>query len=220
MKINHFLQLIILFLCILWNNTANAAVLSTEEARHWAQNKGEEIIAILSSEQGENKQNRLENILNHDIDLAHAAKFVIGKYWKSMTDEQKERYNTIFREYLKSSYQSYNLEIKKDDISFKIEKVVKNNDQVDVFCTIILKNLEKKVDQESKGGISAVFVLVKNENTIQVRDLKIEESSLLISLRQRFYKMIHEDDDDEIDWFLDDLEASAKDNYQNNQNDF
>ncbi len=220
MKINHFLQLIILFLCILWYGTVHAEFLSVTDAKKWAQNKGEEIIDILASEESEQKQERLNAIMEHDIDIDHAAKFVIGKYWRTMTEEQKTRYNTVFRNYLKNAYQSHDLNIQKGDISFAIDKAEQNNKTVDVFCTIMIKKMEEKVDEASKGGVKVVFVLVKNGNNIQVQDLKIEESSFLISLRQRFYKMLHEDDDDEIDWFLDDLEASVKDNNQNNSEDF
>ena len=220
MKINHFLQLIILFLCILWHNISCAATLSTEEAKRWAQNKGEEIISILSSEESEQKKEKLNAIMDRDVDIAHAAKFVIGKYWRTMDDAQKERYNTAFRNYLRSAYQSHNLNINDGDVSFEINKAEQNDNTVNVFCTIIVKSLEEKVDEQSQGGIKVVFVLVKNNADIQVRDLKIEESSFLISLRQRFYKMIHEEDDDEIDWFLDDLEATIKENNENNSSDF
>ena len=50
-----------------------------------------------------------------------------------------------------------------------------------------------------------------------VRDLKIGESSLLIAYRERFYKMIHQDNDDEIDWFLEDLESITEDKEIENQ---
>ena len=40
-----------------------------------------------------------------------------------------------------------------------------------------------------------------------VRDLKIEQSSLLLAFRERFQQMIHQDNDDEIAWFLEDLQA-------------
>ena len=49
-----------------------------------------------------------------------------------------------------------------------------------------------------------------------VRDLKIGESSLLIAYRERFNKMIHDDNDDEIDWFLEDLENITADKEQEN----
>ena len=220
MKINHFLQLIILFLCILWHNACYATPLSIDEAKKWAQNKGEEIIDILVSEEAKQKQERLNYIMEHDIDIEHAKKFAIGKYWRTMNEEQKARYDTAFKNYIKSAYQSYDLDIKKGDVTFAINKAEQNEKTVDVFCTIIIKNIEQNVDEASKGGINVVFALVKNDGIIQVQDFKIEESSLLISLRQRFYKMIHEDDDDEIDWFLDDLESASPDDIINNSPDF
>ena len=44
-----------------------------------------------------------------------------------------------------------------------------------------------------------------------MRDLKVDESSLLLSFRERFYKMIHQDNDDEISWFLEDLATITAD---------
>ena len=49
-----------------------------------------------------------------------------------------------------------------------------------------------------------------------VRDLKIGESSLLIAYRERFNKMIHDDNDDEIEWFLEDLENITADKEEEN----
>ena len=37
------------------------------------------------------------------------------------------------------------------------------------------------------------------------------ENSFLISYRERFYQMIHEDNDDDIDWYLEDLENRIED---------
>ncbi|MBR1904408.1 MAG: hypothetical protein IJ824_04450, partial [Alphaproteobacteria bacterium] len=51
---------------------------------------------------------------------------------------------------------------------------------------------------------------------VQVRDLKVEESSLLLSYRDRFYKMIHEDSDDDMTWFLEDLTALTQDTEEKN----
>ena len=62
-----------------------------------------------------------------------------------------------------------------------------------------------------------IFSLVKQENKIMVRDLKIGESSLLIAYRERFYKILHQDNDDEIEWFLEDLENLTSDKEAENQ---
>ena len=50
-----------------------------------------------------------------------------------------------------------------------------------------------------------------------VQDMKIQESSMLLSFRDRFNKMIQVDSDGEIDWFLEDLEVIVSDNERENQ---
>ena len=50
-----------------------------------------------------------------------------------------------------------------------------------------------------------------------VQDMKIQESSLLLSFRDRFNKMIQVDSDGEIDWFLEDLEIIVSDSEKENQ---
>ena len=62
-----------------------------------------------------------------------------------------------------------------------------------------------------------MFSLIRENGKIKVRDLKIAESSLLVTYRERFNKMIHQDNDDEIDWFLDDLMALTEDKERENE---
>ena len=215
MKIKSFLQLIILFFFAL--GIYAAAALTPPQAEQWAQNKGQEILQILSNKNNTDKYEKLDQILNEDIDLDFAARFVLGKYWRQMTDAQKEQYVPLFKRYVSALYKSVPLNIDSDDIHFTIDKVVETPKGMEVFCTILIKKIEQTVDQQSKGGIKVLFTLVENNAHIQVRDLKVEESSLLISYRDRFYKMIHQDNDDELEWFLEDFEALVQDTEQKNE---
>lgn len=215
MKIKSFLQLIILFFFAL--GIYAAAALTPPQAEQWAQNKGQEILQILSDKNNTDKYEQLDQILNEDIDLDFAAKFVLGKYWRQMTDAQKEQYVPLFKRYVAALYKSVPLNIDTDDIHFTIDKVVETPKGMEVWCTILIKKIEQAADQQSKGGIKVLFTLVENNAHIQVRDLKVEESSLLISYRDRFYKMIHQDSDDELEWFLEDFEALVQDTEQKNE---
>ena len=215
MKIKSFLQLIILFFFAL--GICAAAALTPPQAEQWAQNKGQEILQILSDKNNTDKYEQLDQILNEDIDLDFAAKFVLGKYWRQMTDTQKEQYVPLFKRYVAALYKSVPLNIDTDDIHFSIDKVVETPKGMEVWCTIQIKKIEQAADQQSKGGIKVLFTLVENNAHIQVRDLKVEESSLLISYRDRFYKMIHQDSDDELEWFLEDFEALVQDTEQKNE---
>ena len=194
-----------------------AAALTPPQAEQWAQNKGQEILQILSDKNNTDKYEQLDKILKEDIDLDFAARFVLGKYWRQMTDAQKEQYVPLFKRYVAALYKSVPLNIDTDDIHFTIDKVVETPKGMEVWCTIQIKKIEQAADQQSKGGIKVLFTLVENNAHIQVRDLKVEESSLLISYRDRFYKMIHQDSDDELEWFLEDFEALVQDTEQKNE---
>ncbi len=217
MKIKSFLQLIILFFGIFCFNITEAKALTSAEAQSWAQQKGEQILQILSSPSSPQKYTELDKILTQDIDLNHAAKFVVGKYWRQMTPEQQAEYVPLFKRYVAALYKSVPLDIETDSIHFQIDKTITTSNGVEVWCTIFAKQLEKAVDEKSKGGIKVLFILTDANGSIQVRDLKVEESSLLLSYRDRFYKMIHEDNDDDITWFLEDLTTITQDTEEKNE---
>lgn len=215
MKIKYCLQVIAFFSCLLFAGSISAGTVPQQEADKWALGKGKEILDILTQSDIAEKYQALDSILYNDVDLEHAAKFVMGRYWKTMTDEQKEKYVPLFKRYISSLYKSYPLDIPKGTIDFSVGKILVDKNSTDIHCLIKLQNLKsgKTVKNiEEKGGIPTIFTIVKNNNRILVRDLKIGESSLLISFREKFKKMIHQDNDDEIDWFLEDLEYITQDN--------
>jgi ABC-type transporter MlaC component len=218
MKIKYFLQLIILFLSILYTNVSFASTsVPQNEAKNWANFKGEQILKILSDTNLTTKYKQLDKILYEDIDLDNAAKFVMGKHWRQMSDNQKEIYVPLFKRYISSLYKGYPLELKNGDIQYDVNRIIENKNTTDVFCNIKIKALENAVDEQSKGGFDVLFVLVKKQNKIMVQDMKIQESSLLLSFRDRFNKMIQVDSDGEIDWFLEDLEIIVSDSEKENQ---
>lgn len=217
MKLKHFLQLIILFLSVvIFSPLANASDFTAEEARTWADNKGKEILEIMTSVDRTKKFEQLDSLLSNDVDLDYAARFVVGKYWKKMTDEQKEKYAQIFKKYTSALYKGYPTNLEKGAVTYTIDKVISDKESQYVHCTIFIDAVEKNVDKESQGGVHVVFRLVKNNDKIQVRDLQITETGFLVAYRERFYKMLHDDDDD-IDWFLEDLEQMTADMEADNQ---
>jgi phospholipid transport system substrate-binding protein len=216
MKIKSFLQLIILFFGIFCYSADNAAALTPVQAKSWAEQKGEQILQILSAPSSAQKYAELDTILAQDIDLDHAAKFVVGKYWRQMTPEQQAEYVPLFKRYVSALYKSVPLDIKTDSIRFQIDKTAQTSAGTEVWCTIFAPQIEEMADEKSQGGIKVLFILTDANGHVQVRDLKVEESSLLLSYRDRFYKMIHEDSDDDMTWFLEDLTTVTQDTEEKN----
>ena len=67
------------------------------------------------------------------------------------------------------------------------------------------------IGEMAENGQPQIFMVTfrirEKNNTWQIIDLKLAESSLLLSYRNRFYEMINAVDG-EIDWFLEDLANS------------
>lgn len=207
----HFLQLIILFLTFcLTASFSSAADFSADEARTWVDNKGKQILEIMTSPERSQKFEQLDSLLYNDVDLDYAARFVVGKHWKNMTDEQKEKYSALFKKYTSALYKGYPTSLEHGEVTYSIDKVIPDKNSQFVHCTIFIKSVENNVDEASKGGIHVIFRLVKNDEHIQVRDIQITETSFLLAYRERFYKMLHDVDDD-IDWFLEDLAQMTAD---------
>ena len=206
MKLKCFLQFIILCSITFFPLSVCAADFSSDEARAWMDQKGKEVLKIMTSFQREDKFKQLDTLLFNDVDLDYAGQFVVGKYWKKMTPEQQKKYIPLFKRYTSALYKEYPLTLDKGAVTYVIDKVIADNDSQYVYCTIYIASIEKNVDETSKDGVKVVFRLVLNNGKIQVRDLQIAESSFLRAYRERFYKMIHEDDDDDMEWFLDDLQ--------------
>ena len=214
-KMKVFLRLIIFFLVLFMSAEVFAAEkINTDEAKNWANSKGNMIIHILNDTNLSRKYKALDEIFYKDIDLDHAAKFAVGKYWKKMTPEQQKQYVPLFKQYINGLYKGYPLNLGEGDISFSVSKVLQTKTGADVLCVIKLKQLSTS---ESQNSFNVLFSIIKKGERFQVRDLKIGSSSLLLAFRDRFYKMIHEDNDDEIDWFLEDLQTIVDDNEQKNQ---
>ena len=210
MKIKYFLQLIILFLFAVLPFRSAEAILSEAGAHRWAEDKGAEILQILAQPNSEEKYAALDKILATDIDLDHAARFVVGKYWRTMTEEQQTQYVALFKRYVAAIYKNYPLDIAANSINFNVENTISQKDKVLVKCRILFNDIPTDNDGK-KTDFRVLFVLKENGGQIQVEDLKVEDSSLLLSFRDRFYKIIHEDNDDEIGWFLEDFNAIVED---------
>ena len=69
--------------------------------------------------------------------------------------------------------------------------------------TNVLANIKFSMGKEPME-VSVSFRLHKVDDRIKIVDVKVAESSLLLSYRGKFYEMIAQNDE-EIDWFLEDL---------------
>ena len=188
----------------------------SDEAMMFAETKGREIIQIFQEQDLEERYRKLDELIVEYIDIDYIAKFVIGKYWRQMTDKQREDYRIMFERYGLAFYKTLPLEYAKN-----FEYDVVGATEEGKFANVSV-NLKVKMGNDWQN-ISLIFRLHKPLGKMKVVDVKVAESSLLLSYRSKFYEMIARNDD-EIEWFLEDfadltlsMEYNLKQNLSNQQ---
>lgn len=196
-----FVLVVILFMVFV--NVANASEATINLAKSWTQSKGEELLNVFSIKDKSLKYQKLDALFNKYIDINFVARFSLGKYYRGLSGQQKNIYENLFRRYCIVSYKSLPLSFA-TEIKFDIISVKKENKSYVIKTNI---NLPIELQKEDKNpDVYVDFYLVSNGNDFLIQDIKIMETSLLLSFRNKFTKMIFASND-EIDWFLDDFEA-------------
>lgn len=199
------LSLLLLLPQIVYAETA----ISSSEARLWANTKGQELIQALSEKNLAVKYDRLDKLMDENVNLDYVSKFVIGKYRRKMTPEQATTYNQLFHRYVKSLYKTTDLSFDAQTISFKINSVTEHEKFASVVCIVTPPKLEKNIEIQD---IPIKFKLIRGDKRkIQAVDVEISDISMVIEYRKRFYQMI-KNEGENIGWFLEKFEAQVKAN--------
>ncbi len=213
MKSKIFLQLIIFCFVSFADVALCAEKISQQEAESWTYQKGKDLLDTFALQDISVKYAKLDEMFLNDIDLDYIGKFVIGKYWRQMTKEQQERYMPLFKRYSLSLYKGFPLNFD-FDINFKVASVKTEKNYTDINTLITLDG--EVSDAQKQNSFLVSFRVHKVDGRIKIIDLKLGESSLILSYRGRFYEMIKELDD-EIEWFLEDLETVTASAEKQNQ---
>ena len=209
MKSKIFLQLIIFCFACFVGVASAAEKISPKEAEVWVNQKGKELLETFSLKDIRTKYAKLDDMFLNDVDLDYIGKFVVGKYWRQMSKEQQERYMPLFKRYSLSLYKGFPLNFN-FDINFKVTNIKTEKNYTDINTLITLDGEQQ--NPQNKNSFLVSFRVHKVDGKLKIIDLKLAESSLILSYRGRFYEMLRSVDD-EIEWFLEDLEmitASAE----------
>jgi phospholipid transport system substrate-binding protein len=220
MKSKYILQFIMFCMALLLPSAASAEEVKEEEAVEFAQTQGKNLLHAFSEPDIKVKYSTLDELLVNYVDLEYISRFVVGKYWRQMSDEQQKQYQDLFSRYAVSLYKGFPLAFD-DKLSFSIVGSRKEGNEVLVTANIRYAPAKKCCNTEpvtEKEGIDILveFRLHKKNGKITIIDIKVAESSLILSYRNRFYQMI-KDADEEMEWFLEDfmlITVSAEKQYK------
>ena len=139
-----------------------------------------------SSDPVESKIIKLNNIAEKSVDIDGIGMYTLGKYKKSITDDQKTKYKKLFRSYFLKSFSSRLVDYSNPKINIVSEKKI--NEKYTIVNSILVateKRPEVKIDWR---------VYTKDPNKPLIRDLIVEGLSLARTQKEEFNSVIQNND--------------------------
>ena len=156
------------------------AFASPDDASKFANNLGNKALAVLKDETLDplQKEAHLVDIFSNTVDVKWIGKFVLGKYWNRISDEEKTQYMEYYSPFLIRSYTSRFTEY--SDESFEIVGARETGDEEYLVETKILRT-------NGQQPVLANYRVRKTENsTYKVFDIIVEGVSLIATQRSEF----------------------------------
>ena len=145
-------------------------------------------IILSSSDPVESKIIKLNNIAERNVDIDGIGMYTLGKYRKSLNEDQKLKYKKLFKSYFLKSFSSRLVDYSDPKISIISKK--KLNDKYTIVNTLLeatSKNPEIKIDWR---------IYTKNPDRPLIRDLIVEGLSLARTQKEEFKSILQNNDDD------------------------
>ena len=152
---------------------------------------------LSSSDPVESKIIKLNNIAESNVDINGIGMYTLGKYRKSLNEDQKIKYKKLFKSYFLKSFSSRLVDYSDPKINVISEKKI--NDKYTIVGTVLeetSKNPEIKIEWR---------IYTKNPERPLIRDLIVEGLSLARTQKEEF-KSILQNNDGDINYLFKSLE--------------
>ena len=181
---NIFKILLVIFLSLILNNITFA-----KDPSALINGIVNEAASVLkSSDPVESKIIKLNEIAEKSVDIKGIGMYALGKHKKTMSDEQKTKYQKLFKSYFLKSFSSRLVDYTDPKINVVSQKVInKKYTIVNSILEATSKRPQVKIDWR---------IYTKNPDKPLIRDLIVEGLSLARTQKEEFNSVIQNNDGD------------------------
>ena len=172
---------ILLMLTIAWR--APEAAASGDEAEAFIDNLAKKSIVMMDPAYGTVSEREAEfrRIVGKGFAMATIGRFVVGRHWRTMTDEQRTEYQMLFREWLLKSYSGRLRQGTGQEIKFLKTTVVSKRDTF----------VRTRINQvSSRPPVIADWRVRKFDGQYKIIDIVVEGVSMAAAQKSEFESVI------------------------------
>lgn len=175
-----------LFLCLgnaLGNTPDVYAADGKNEASAFSDELGHKALAIITDKANSKdiKRTKLEKLFQQNVDIDWIGKFVLGRYWRDATDEQKKSYLSNYKAFLIKHYTSNLTEY--SDANFEVTKTAPEDGGGSVV-TVRIKR------PQAEDVVVYYTVRKKDGEGLKVYDIVVEGVSMITTQRSEFGSVV------------------------------
>ena len=200
--LSQFISLLVVVFCLFASAAPVRADAGNGKASLYVKNLGDQALTIITNKAltKPQKQAKLEKIFSENVDFAWVSRFVMGRYWREATLEQKKRYQTEYKKFLLLHYTS-----RFTDAGGGTFKIISEKDDGDGEYTI---SMQLQSDDRKSEPVMVDYRVRKDEGkpTYKIFDVIVEGVGLLTTQRSEFSSVIANKG---IDYLIDQLVAKS-----------
>lgn len=180
--------------------SAMAYAATEKQAAGYVSAMGEKAIDIIKNKSitKKDKATALESIFNDSVDFPWVARFVMGRFWRDATPDQRTRYTALYQRFLVLHYSSLFSDYTGG--SFKILYARAEGD--DEFTV----GMQIQAGSESGEPVMIDYKIRAEDNKFKIFDVTIEGVSMLSTQRSEFASILNSKG---VDYLIDQLQKKS-----------
>jgi len=168
---------VLVFIVLAYTAPAQAA-----NPQDFVQNMGDKAFASLSEEglSQDQRTERFRGLLNEAFDLPRMARFTLGRYWRTATDEEKTEFIALFEKFVIQAYSN-----RFQDMSGQKLNVI-NAREVSASQALVLSEIEIP----GKAPVKINWRVRSKDDAHKIVDVLVQGISMSVTQRDEFASVI------------------------------
>lgn len=192
------LALSLLVLALIVPGPAKGLMASTGDASEFIQKLGDQALEVLGDKSVSlrERETTFRGLLSDGFDLNLIGRFVLGRYWRTATEEQRANYQRVFGEYILQTYSAMLGGYSGETLTVLSEQPSGKKDVI----------VRTRIDRPDGAPVQAEWRVRNRDGAFKIVDVMVEGISMAVTQRGEFQSVIQRHG---IDGLIQILEAKS-----------